>query len=363
MILHSVVTHYGDDTDAWSVAVSRLLRRSVRVIDVEQMGRQGAKHHGMTDSLKILFESPDHKAEAIFLKIPNETVYGETLRADAAHEVCWRLDGYSAIARHARCVCAVRIESDGSLEPEHLAGPAWGIVEEEISGQPYHERLQQMSADPDPEQATREARLICNHMVSLHGRIDGEASVLYSRAIRDNLMNAVFRLIDGAPSLWNSFPELRERVEHGFLNWRLALSTRHGRLRRIHSDYHPWNVFLLNDRVNVIGARAPGFGDPADDLACFLVNYVWFSMRRSGALTEPYLAAFIAFRDRYFELTQDQEAAAVFAPFAAKRLLVFLNPVYYPDTTPAEVHSLLSLLVSTLEDRMNVLTHPEGLRL
>jgi aminoglycoside phosphotransferase (APT) family kinase protein len=105
----------------------------------------------------------------------------------------------------------------------------------------------------------------------------------------------------------------------------------------VHGDFHPWNI-LFRDGVDfTLLDRSRGeWGEPADDVACLTINYLFSSLLRSGRLEGPFEKLFLAFWDNYRKRSQDSELQEVIAPFYAWRGLVIGSPVWYPRL-PGEV--------------------------
>jgi hypothetical protein len=141
-----------------------------------------------------------------------------------------------------------------------------------------------------------------------------------------------------------------EAIEHACIRWRWQLKKHTSRLRQIHGDFHPWNL-LFQDGVNfVVLDRSRGeWGDPADDVACLTLNYVFFSLQNSERLEGGFERLFSRFWRRYLDATNDDELRVVVAPFFAFRALVMANPVWYPRL-PARVRSKLIAFVKAVLD-------------
>ena len=57
------------------------------------------------------------------------------------------------------------------------------------------------------------------------------------------------------------------------------------------------------------------YGDPADDVTCLTLNYLFFSLQRSGRLEGSFENLFRRFWERYLEESGDREILRVAAPF------------------------------------------------
>ena len=97
----------------------------------------------------------------------------------------------------------------------------------------------------------------------------------------------------------------------------------------------------------LLDASRGGLGDPADDVTCLAVNYVFFALGRrssAGALRELWHR----FWSRYLAGSGDRELLEVAAPFLAWRGLVLACPRWYPDLADAARDRLLGLVERAL---------------
>jgi aminoglycoside phosphotransferase (APT) family kinase protein len=103
------------------------------------------------------------------------------------------------------------------------------------------------------------------------------------------------------------------------------------RLRQVHGDFHPWNIiFREGTDFSVLDRSRGEWGDPADDVTCLTMNYIFFALQRSGRLDGNLHTLFRRFWDRYLEKSGDSEMLEVAAPFLLFRGLVMAHPVWYP---------------------------------
>ena len=79
------------------------------------------------------------------------------------------------------------------------------------------------------------------------------------------------------------------------------------------------------------------------------LNYMFFSLQRSGKLEGSLQRLFFRFWQRYLEKSGDSELLKVAAPFLAFRGLVMASPVWYPHLPDTVRQRLLTFVVSVLE--------------
>jgi aminoglycoside phosphotransferase (APT) family kinase protein len=138
-------------------------------------------------------------------------------------------------------------------------------------------------------------------------------------------------------------------IEKKCVEWRWKLKPRTHRLRQVHGDFHPWNImFREGTDFSVLDRSRGEWGDAADDVTCLALNYLFFSLQRSGKLEGAFDRLWRRFWERYLERSGDAELVEVAAPFIAFRALVMANPVWYPTLDAAVRRKLFNLIENTL---------------
>jgi hypothetical protein len=61
------------------------------------------------------------------------------------------------------------------------------------------------------------------------------------------------------------------------------------------------------------------------------MNYFFFSLQRSGHLSDAFEKLFLRFWKRYIQKSGDTEIVEIAAPFLVFRALVLAHPVWYPN--------------------------------
>jgi aminoglycoside phosphotransferase family enzyme len=144
--------------------------------------------------------------------------------------------------------------------------------------------------------------------------------------------------------------QLLEDVEHRCLTWRWRLKNFTHRLHQVHGDFHPWNILFKHGVEFQLLDRSRGeYGDPADDVSCLTLNYVFFSLQRSGRLEGPLGTLYHRFWTRYLEASGDREILQVVGPFFAFRALVMASPVWYPRLPEEARRKLFTFIRSVLD--------------
>jgi aminoglycoside phosphotransferase (APT) family kinase protein len=224
---------------------------------------------------------------------------------------------------------------------------------EYVEGQGYFEdltRLRDGGKLTDLDLARADA--LCDYLVEIH-RVTGPDPVLYVRRIRELVGHGecIMGLTDSYPPRYEFIDAaLLEGIEHRCVAWRWRLKGRPHRLRQVHGDFHPWNILFREGTDFQVLDRARGeWGDAADDVTCLSMNYLFFSLQRSGRLEGRFETLFFRFWERYLEKSGDREILEVVAPFFAFRGLVMASPLWYP-TLPERVRRKLFAFIQGVLD-------------
>lgn len=196
------------------------------------------------------------------------------------------------------------------------------------------------------------ADALCDYLVEIH-RLSGPDPALYLRRTRElvGAHECIMGIIDSYPPRFDDMDaKILVEVERALVDWRWRLKGYAHRLRQVHGDFHPWNILFQNDANFVVLDRSRGeWGDPADDITALTINYLFFSLQRSGRLEGAFANLFSRFWQRYLSATRDDELQAVVGPFFAFRGLVVASPVWYPRLGPGIRKKLLNFVRGVLD--------------
>jgi hypothetical protein len=273
--------------------------------------------------------------------------FGHDRRADRIANLVLAHDTFGSLPHHVRAEDVGLVGEDGGLvsiarthEPYLITAWAPGTL--------YADDLRRVQANGATTQDTDRAASLARVLLEIHAA-PGSHPGAYTRAIRDLLGHGegIFGLVDSYEG--EVVPAVRLRaIEDACLAWRWKLRDQTHRLRRTHGDFHPFNILCDGDRVHLLDASRGSEGDPADDVACLAINYVFFRAR----------PLWDAFWRTYLEGATVDVCAAV-APFFAWRALVLASPAWYPHLPAGERERILAFAERALAaDRFDPQDYP-----
>ncbi|MDI3281948.1 aminoglycoside phosphotransferase family protein [Polyangium sp. 15x6] len=320
--------------------------------DEDDDGGATGKAIGYGVPLRIRVRRPDGAESDLCLHTAGPDEFGHDRRADRAANMLLAFDTFPKIPRHVRALDVGAVLDDGRLASLRRSGEFY-LVTEYVEGHVYADDLRRIAreralSDRDVARCEALARLCAEvHAV----RKDGPAT--YRRAIRDLLGHGegIFGLVDGYPDgVPMAPPERLFEIEKRCLSWRWKLKGRGERLRRTHGDFHPFNV--LFDRAGeprLLDTSRGSAGDPADDVTCLSINYLFFALEAPGSWHGAFRTLWRTFFRTYLDVTGDRELFSVAAPFLAWRALVLCNPRWYPSIHASTRDALLGFVERVLD--------------
>lgn len=178
--------------------------------------------------------------------------------------------------------------------------------------------------------------LLSDYLVKIHKKkfrgAKDQALSLYKRHTRDYVGSRfMIDVLDTYPTeisftSWDKLHKLvfevykyREKSKNNFL-----------RLSKIHGDFHPGNVrFKDKNKFIILDASRAIWGEPADDVSCLGINYLWYSLRQTGKFKGIFKELFDTFWNNYIKKTGDQEINTILPLFIAIRSVVLKHPLYF----------------------------------
>lgn len=277
--------------------------------------------------------------------------FGHDRRSDRAAEMLLASDTCVQVPKLVKVLEVGAYRTDGKTVSLCDTGEFYTLTEY-VEGTRYADDLRRiaMAGASTPVDLGRMTELAV-YLAELHALPGGEPSV-YTRAIRDLLGSGegIFGIVDGYPvDAPGASPERLARIERSCLEWRWKLKRRADRLTRTHGDFHPFNVLFSKSSELVLldGSRGCA-GDPADDVSCMAINYLFFALGHPGAWQGALRALWLGFWETYASRRPDPDLLSVCAPFLAWRGLVLANPVWYPDVFAEDRDRLLGFVEQAL---------------
>jgi aminoglycoside phosphotransferase (APT) family kinase protein len=307
------------------------------------------KGYGYGRPLKIDFDCCGI-SRTLALRTMSPDPFGHSRRSDRATQMLLSADTFPLIPKHLEAYDVGVFAQSGDLHS--VAQGEFFLLTEYVEGVLYADLLaKNASSEEISDSALNRARALARYLARLHRK--KEATGNYLRMARDTVGSGegVFGQIDSFESNDPiATPERLKRLESYFLDWRWTLRKYQHRCSRTHGDFHPFNIlFRDNDDFTLLDCSRGAAGEPADDVCCLSLNYLFFSLVASGQVGRGMLSLWRTFWDTYLQETLDEELFEVSAPFIAWRCLVLANPLWYPDLDDQCRDRILTLAQRCLE--------------
>lgn len=273
--------------------------------------------------------------ERVVLHTAKANAFGHDYRADRAAEMILAHDTFNSLPHHATALDLGVVQDDGRLHSV-AKGDEFFLTTKYVDGTPYAVDLQRLrDTGVLTELDLQRTRKLAFYLAQIHAN-KRDAPALYLRHIRDTIGNGegIFGLTDSYPADFAlADPDRLEKIEKQCVAWRWRIKRHSHRLSQIHGDFHPFNVlFGPADDFQLLDRSRSPWGEPADDVSCMAINYLFFSLQRSEAMAPPFTELWRTFWNVYLSESSDQQLLRVIAPFFAWRGLVLASPVWYNVT-------------------------------
>jgi hypothetical protein len=333
--------------------LAKVLGRRVAVLGVRRLkGAEPAdgdpKGFGYGVPLEVECQVDGGRRSFVISRTRPAQGFGHDYPADRAWQALYGHEAYNSFPRHVRSVDVGFIDRDGGMMSAAGAVEFFQVVDK-AEGDLYWLDLARM-VSAEPRELDRErVRALARFLASAHAASRAEPT-LYQRRIRELVGHGecVMGILDSYPAAYPLLPESRrEAFEQAMVSWRWRLASRAHRLRRVHGDFHPWNIlFREGTDFSVLDRSRGEWGEPADDVAALGVNYLFFGVQRSARagrtdVDARFAELFRVFVDTYVGESRDDELLDVLPPFLAFRALVLAHPRWYPDLADATRVALL----------------------
>ncbi len=302
----------------------------------------GYKAMGYGSPVRVRFHTTDDVRDLVF-RTASTNAFGHEYRADRWSNLMLSADTFGSIPHHVKPVGFGIIKQDGV----RLAIPEGEpfLVTTFVEGRTYARDLERLAStdEPRPDDVRRAERL-GRYLAELHQTRESE--VAYRRALRDVIGHG-----EGIFGLTESYsrndpiapPSRLQHLECRSIEWRWRLLRQSRRARRIHGDFHPFNIMFGPDgELGVLDCSRGAAGDPADDLAALSINYIFFALRARGRFVGALRSLWRDFWQTYLDESGDRGSLEVIPLYYAWRALVLASPAWYPDVTSSTRDCILS---------------------
>jgi len=291
--------------------------------------------------------------EQVVLRRVSGNGFGRERMSDRAGEVWLDYETFSRLPRHCRARDMAVLARDGSLrsvaDAEELV-----LLTDYAPGTLYAADLKRLSGEARATPLDRErAEALASYLAAIHA-VKHDDPLLWRRRLRDLVGHGegIMGLADSyAPDYAVVPPAELRALEAAANEWRWRLKPLAHRLAQVHGDFHPFNVLFAEGRDFVVLDRSRGaWGEPADDVSAMTINYIFFSLQRSGRLEAAFAELHQAFWTRYLAERDDPQLVAVIQPWLAWRVLVLASPQWYPTIADAARRQLMRFAFNVMAE-------------
>jgi aminoglycoside phosphotransferase (APT) family kinase protein len=304
----------------------------VRQLGGEVSGEAALKQFGYGRPFLVSYRVGGQEEKLVFHHI-RRNAFGRERADDRVAAVWLDFHTFNRLPCHVPAVDMVMRTREGQIRSIESAQELL-LVTAFRPGHPYADDLGRIreAGEVHPLDIQRADRL-ASCLAEIH-EVKHDDPTLWRRRLRDLIGHG-----EGIMGLTDSYPrdvpsvnesELRA-IEEEANRWRWRLKPMNHRLSRVHGDFHPFNVvFEQGDQLHLLDRSRGEWGEPADDVSCMSINYIFFSLQRSGNLEGAFRELHDRFWDRYLQLRPDKELLQVIQPWFAWRALVLASPLWYP---------------------------------
>jgi Phosphotransferase enzyme family len=335
--------------------LERLLSKPVAVLSFmplrESDVTSSAKQYGYGTPLRVDYLADGHLQTSV-LHTLSPGPFGHEHMADRAQVLLWESQAFNRLPRQVRALDVGGFQSKGEMVSLGKIDEFF-LLTEYVEGQGYFKDLTRLAEGGElTEVDLARADALCDYLVGIHS-VRGSDPGLYVRRIRELIGHGecIMGVADSYPCEASSLTtQLLQHIEHQCVTWRWKLKTLTHRLRQVHGDFHPWNIlFGPGIEFRLLDRSRGEYGEPADDLVCLTLNYLFSSLQSRGRLEGGLESLFWRFWDRYLDKSGDTDMLRVVAPFFAFRGLVMASPMWYPALSEDVRQKLFTFITAVLE--------------
>jgi len=355
LLLQMEIGKYEEKMSAIKIELEELKRylekRScapVQIVSIHELGGGSAgtaalKQFGYGRPIFVSFRVGEQEEQVVFHRI-RRNAFGRERDDDRVAAVWLDFHSFNRLPRHVPALDMVIHTIEGKIKSIKMADEVL-LMSGFRPGHLYGDDLIRIRDEGTllPLDVKR-AEALAGYLADIH-KVKHEDPLLWRRRLRDLIGHG-----EGIMGLADSYPrdlpyvneaELRS-FEEAANRWRWRLKPLSQRLSQVHGDFHPFNILFERDLDYHVLDRSRGeWGEPADDVSCMTINYLFFSLQRFGRLEGPFRVLYDRFWGNYLALRPDEELQEVIHPWFVWRVLVLASPIWYPDITEEVRRKLL----------------------
>ncbi|MCB1020669.1 MAG: phosphotransferase [Acidobacteria bacterium] len=320
--------------------------------DETDVGEGTAKGIGYGVSLLVEIAGSDGKPQRMVFRTNRAGQFGHDRRSDRAADALLAFDTTAGFPSHAAVVDVGAIQNNGRLESLADTGEMYFLTEY-FEGAPYADDLRRIGEGGGLTELDRQRCVaLARYLARLHAQKIHNVQA-YQRAVRDLIGHGegLFGLADSFREDAPGVPlERLRRIESLAVDWRWRLRGRETRLCRTHGDFHPFNILFHEGAEPLLLDASRGCqGDPADDVTCLSINYLFFALEHPAACLD-FRELWRLFWRVYLAETVDNDLFESAPPYWAWRVLVLANPLWYPMAKEGTRRKLLGAAEDALHN-------------
>jgi aminoglycoside phosphotransferase (APT) family kinase protein len=330
--------------------------QEVRQLGGEATGAAALKRFGYGRPLLVDYRAGDQSIKEVFHRI-RRNAFGRERDDDRAAAVWLDFKTFNRLPRHVPAKDMVILTGEGTVQSIRSAEEML-LVTAYRPGHLYADDLMRIRDEGTVHSLDiRRVEVLAAYLSDIH-QVKHDDPALWRRRLRDLVGHG-----EGIMGLTDSYPqdlpyvtetELRS-MEEMANHWRWHLKPQSRRLSQVHGDFHPFNILFEDGLQFHILDRSRGeWGEPADDVSCLTINYLFFSLQCCGQLEGPFKELHDRFWEFYLALQPDGELASAIQPWFAWRALVLASPIWYPTISEGVRRKLLAFARQVMsKDRYN----------
>jgi len=313
----------------------------------------GAGVHGI--GYKVSFNSPYfEERKNLILKTIIPSGFGHDRVSDRVANHLLSQESFSELPDHVECVDVLLY--NGTYLRSMKGTRECYLLMEEAKGKDYFRNLKNILQKGSLVRKDRDrAKKLAKYLADIHSKkYLGENGIsLYKRKIRDTIGHG--ECLMGIFDTYESWPFIKrgdmvEIVQLSIPFWD-RLKDNSNRLCQVHGDFHPGNIWFDGDKLILLDRSRGMWGEPADDLFCLLLNYIFYALLDSGEFKGAFKELFFEVYDTYLGLSWDMSILKAAPLFLAFRAPVIANPNFYPHVDDTTRKRLITFAKNVLRDK------------